>query len=135
MSQPSIAIAMLIAVASHEGAHYLVARWLGVKTNGFRVNWRGIGLARDSGSPIQNFAITLAGPLANFLLTGTVFLAPWFGHLAIIIALVNFYIGGFNLLPFPGSDGMRALALLGYRKQSVEFGDTVATQIGDHNYR
>jgi membrane-associated protease RseP (regulator of RpoE activity) len=106
------AVATLLAVVSHECAHYLVARWLGVKTYGFRFNWRGVGLARDFGSPVENLAITLAGPFANFILVGAVLFARWLGPLAFCIALVNFVIGGFNLLPIPRSDGMRALALL-----------------------
>jgi Zn-dependent protease len=62
---------------------------------------------------VQNLSITLAGPLANFVFMGAIFFTLWLGELAIWLTLVNFVIGGFNLLPIPGSDGNRALALLG----------------------
>jgi Zn-dependent protease len=128
-----ISLATLLAFASHEGGHYLTARWLGVKTYGFRINPRGIGLARDFGAPIQNLAITIAGPLANFMLMGAIFFTPWLGVLAVWVTLVNFVIGGFNLLPLPGSDGMRALALLRHGRYVPKLGDTVLAQTQGSN--
>jgi Zn-dependent protease len=78
-----ISLATLLAFASHEGGHYLTARWLGV-------------------------------------------LAVW-------VTLVNFVIGGFNLLPLPGSDGMRALALLRHGRYVPKLGDTVLAQTQGSN--
>ncbi|HEY5177577.1 MAG TPA: M50 family metallopeptidase [Terriglobales bacterium] len=112
MSLLFVAVATLLAFAGHECGHYLTARWLGVQTYGFRFTRKGVGLAREFGSPVQNLSITIAGPLANFVLMGAIFFTPWLGLLAIWITLVNFIVGGFNLLPITGSDGMRALALL-----------------------
>ena len=42
-----IVAAAPLAIAAHECGHYVTARCLGVKTYGFRINWRGVGLARD----------------------------------------------------------------------------------------
>ena len=123
--------ATLLATAGHEAGHYVAARCLGVRTYGFRLNLKGIGLARDFGSPIQNLAITLAGPMANFLLMGVILLTPWLGVLAVWATFVNFVIGAFNLLPVPGSDGMRALSLLRDSRRNLHDTMVAAGPIND----
>lgn len=106
-------VAAIIAVALHEGSHALCAWLLGVRVKRMGINWRGPYLVRESGSEVQNLAITFAGPAMNLLLTGSIFLTPWLGLGCIRFAFVNFVLGFSNLLPlFPGCDGHRALRLL-----------------------
>lgn len=105
-------LSFIIGILVHEVAHLLCAQWLGVHVKQFGVSWRGVYLVRDSGTDVQNLAITLAGPMSNLLLSSTFLLAPWLGIHAIVFAMVNFGLGASNLLPLPSLDGSRALALL-----------------------
>ncbi len=116
MIQLYILLATVLALIVHEGGHYFKARSLGVKTYGFRLTLRGIGLARDFGTPVQNLAITYAGPLANFFLMGALFLVPWLGVLAVWITVVSFSMGIYNLLPLPGLGHFESTSTASQRK-------------------
>jgi len=105
-------LSTLAAAVLHESAHIMCASMLGVKVKRVGINWRGLYIARDSGVPLQNLAISLAGPMANLACTGLIFLAGWVGTWVISFALVSLLLRIYNLLPLPNTDGRRALALL-----------------------
>ncbi len=103
----------IAAAALHEGAHALTARSLGVPIKRLGIGILGPYLVRESGTDLQNLAISVAGPLANLLFVGVfVALAPELHHTAGWFALANFTLGVYNLLPIPASDGRRVLKLL-----------------------
>jgi len=102
----------LLACILHESAHIIVATYLGVRVKKVGVTWKGIYIIRESGNPLQNLAITLAGPFTNLLSVGVVGLERYLGEGAFVFAFLSLLIGIFNLLPIPGSDGKRALGLL-----------------------
>lgn len=101
-----------IAVVLHESAHFVLARLLGVRVKRCGVSWRGFYIVREPGTPLQNVVISGAGPLANLISTGTIFLIPYLGTAAITFVLISLLLGISNLLPIPGSDGHRILVLL-----------------------
>jgi Zn-dependent protease len=96
----------ILAVGLHELAHVAAASAIGVRVYQVGMSWRGPFIRRDPGTTGQNLAITLAGPGINLLL------ALVWRHINPGFALNNFVLGICNLLPFPSSDGLRALSLL-----------------------
>jgi Zn-dependent protease len=95
-----------LAVISHELAHVIAAKVLRVRVYQIGISWRGPFIRRDPGTDIQNLAITLAGSVTNLLL------AFILHRTNPSLALNNLVLGICNLLPFPSSDGSRALSLL-----------------------
>jgi Zn-dependent protease len=96
----------ILAVGFHELAHIAAASALGVRVYQVGMSRRGPFIRREPGSTRQNLAITLAGPGVNLLLALTLHRTnPSF-------ALNNLVLGICNLLPFPSSDGSRALSLI-----------------------
>ena len=106
--------AIITATALHEAGHFACARWLGVRVKRAGIDWRrgGVYLVREQGSDTQNLAISLAGPMANLLLSGSLLLVHWLGPFVVYFALVNFLLGVVNLVPFPRSDGHRVVSIL-----------------------
>jgi Zn-dependent protease len=121
-----IIVWILLAVALHEGAHAATALALGVRVYGVSIfglmlqhggnpekltklrHSLGVGCIRDAGLPRQNALISLAGPMANLLTAYacvTLHRGAWLWFASVVI-------GGVNLLPIPGSDGLRAMKLL-----------------------
>ncbi len=100
------------AAIFHEAGHVTCARLLGLKVRRLGLNWHGPYVVREQGDPLQNLAVSLAGPLMNLLLAGSMALAPWLGVPAVIFGLYNLVLGVYNLLPIPCSDGRRILNLL-----------------------
>jgi stage IV sporulation protein FB len=96
----------------HELGHVLCARSLGLKIRRVGINWRGPYIVREQGNPLQNLAVSLAGPLMNLILAGTMILAPWLGTQAVVFGLYNMVLGLYNILPVPCSDGRRIMKLL-----------------------
>ena len=94
------------AVLLHEMSHIIAARAQGLRIRRLGISWKGPYIVRQAGSWQQNLRVCLAGPLVNLVLA----LAFW--HVAPGFALCNIVLGGFNLLPIPGSDGHRAWQLL-----------------------
>jgi Zn-dependent protease len=95
-----------ISLVVHEMAHLLAAWSIGVPVHQIGITWKGPFIRRDSGTTGQNLAITLAGPSSNLLLAITLHrISPGF-------ALTNLVLGTCNFLPFPSSDGLRALRLV-----------------------
>jgi hypothetical protein len=96
----------LIAIVGHELAHILMATALSVRIKRIGLSWAGPYIVRDTGSLKQNLAITLSGCVFN------IGMAVCLMHVWAAAAFVNMVLGVYNLLPIPGSDGKRALALL-----------------------
>lgn len=92
----------ILAMVLHEFGHIGAAMVLGVRVKALRAHWKGFYIVREPGTPLQNFAIALAGPAVNILL-----LAAW--RLSWQIFLANLCCGLVNLLPIRGADGERAL--------------------------
>jgi Zn-dependent protease len=99
---------LLVAAMLHECGHYLCARFVGVRVK----KWRAVYMVRESGTPAQNLAISVCGPMTNFVLAGSIMLTPWLHLYAIAFCLANWCVGFFNVLPIRYSDGSRIAALL-----------------------
>jgi Zn-dependent protease len=96
----------ILAIGLHELAHLAAARAIGVRIYQVGISRRGPFVRRDPGSAWQNLMITLAGPSINLL--GALLLC----RISSGFALSNLVLGITNLIPFPSSDGSRALSLL-----------------------
>lgn len=103
----NILLAILAAIAIHESAHALTAWTLGVRITRLGIDWRGVYIVREPGRPWQNATISLAGPLAN-LLTAYITLRVGSGCW---LCFMSLGLGIYNLLPIPGSDGLRVAKL------------------------
>jgi Zn-dependent protease len=98
----------IVAIVLHELSHVVMAVTLGVKVKRVGLSWRGPYVVRECGTPAENVAISLAGPVANLL---TVFACLLAGR-GVELCLASLVLGVFNLLPVPSSDGLRAARLL-----------------------
>jgi Zn-dependent protease len=96
----------IVVVGLHEMAHIAMASSLGVRVHQVGLSWKGPFIRRAPGTDAQNLAITLAGPVINLLL------ALVFSRIYPGFALNNLVLGIINSLPFPSSDGSRALRLI-----------------------
>jgi len=105
-----IAVSLLI----HEIAHTLAARMFGVRVHGIGLKLVGAYTHRKYASkPLHDVVIAAAGPLSNLMLTFGLFFIPEIGiRLAAWLAVWNFGIALFNLIPLPGTDGYRILATI-----------------------
>jgi Zn-dependent protease len=111
------------AVVLHELSHVAMARMQGLKVKRAGVTWKGPYIVREAGTPQQNLRVCLAGPAANLLLAFVC------SHFAPVFAFCNLVLGVYNLLPVPGSDGLRAWRLLPMRLNArVQPGAKVAAQ-------
>lgn len=95
----------LLAMVLHEIGHICVAQGLGLKVKDVGICWKGMYTVRESGPPEVNLQVALAGPLTNLALVALWPAAP-------ILGLANLVCGVCNLLPIPGSDGLRVLRCL-----------------------
>jgi Zn-dependent protease len=99
--------AIVIAIVSHEAGHAAAAQAVGLEWRPFaRLPWK-IGVAVVAPAtgirPRDDLFIALAGPSASALLAALTFqVAPWLSLFSALVAVLN-------LVPLPGSDGMRAL--------------------------
>ena len=129
---------LFVSVLAHELAHALMARAEGLGTGHITLYMFG-GLASLNGQPAEpssEFKIAVVGPAASFLIGGVFFLAVELfvhgtphravGQVLRHLGLVNWFLGGFNILPGLPLDGGRVLraALWRYNKNF-----RVATQI------
>ena len=103
-----LAISLVLAAMLHECGHYLCAQFVGVRVK----KWRAVYMVRESGTPAQNLAISVCGPMTNFVLAGAIMLTPWLHIYAVAFCLANWCVGFFNVLPIRYSDGCRIAALL-----------------------
>ncbi len=97
------------AIVLHEVAHVVAARCLGVKVKRVGLSWRGAYIVRERGSDWQNIVISLAGPLANLALA---YVSLYVVHHGAVFCAANILMGSINLLPLPGTDGLRAYRLM-----------------------
>ena len=100
------------AAFCHELGHLMCARSLRLKIRRLGMNWRGPYIIREQGNPLQNLAVSIAGPLMNLTLAGAMVLGPWLGTGAVMFGLYNLVLGLYNLLPVSYSDGRRIVNLL-----------------------
>lgn len=105
-------LASLLVLALHEGAHFLVARKRGFVPTGFTLTPFGATMAFDSGlSDADEFAVALAGPLANLVLCPLLVTLWWFFPATYPYTLSlfrsSFALALFNLLPTYPFDGGR----------------------------
>ena len=120
-------VLLFISVLVHELAHATMARAEGLGTGNITLYMFG-GLASLNGQPAQpssEFKIAVVGPAASFLIGTIFFLAipPLVGgttHRAVgqvlrHLGLVNWFLGGFNILPGLPLDGGRVLRALLWR--------------------
>ncbi len=103
---------ILVAALCHEAGHVICAHSLGLKIRRLGINWRGPYIVRERGDRLQNLAVSIAGPLVNLVLAGSMVLGPWVGTRAVLFGLYSLMLGLYNLLPIPGSDGRRIVNLL-----------------------
>ncbi len=92
----------LLALVLHELGHALAATIVGVRVKGIGLDWKGLYLRREAGTPAKNLIISAAGPLTNILLVTFWAWWPMFG-------LANACYALFNMLPLPGADGERVM--------------------------
>lgn len=102
-------------VLIHELGHYVVAKKLGYKLNGFYLAPYGVALNYKDGKflPYDEVKIALAGPIANltlsFCLVGLWWLFPSVYSFTYQIAYFSLFLALFNLLPAYPLDGGRVL--------------------------
>jgi len=102
----------LFSMLLHEAGHVAAALFFGITVR--RMGWsrKGMYIVRESGPPVANLMVTLAGPFANLLMA-----CAW--PVSRPFAVINLIFGLTNLLPITGSDGARAILLLtGLRRQA-----------------
>ncbi len=115
-------------VLLHEGAHVLAAAAYGMKAHSITLYPFG-GIAKVGMDPLDEFSeffIAIAGPALNLLIVGLLFPFALF-EVPILyeLALVNFVMAFFNMLPMYPMDGGRVFRALLSRK----FGRSRATKI------
>jgi membrane-associated protease RseP (regulator of RpoE activity) len=104
--------ALLLAIAIHESGHYFAAKFLGVRTWGLYVGWRGVGVRLDNSiakDPQRWLEIAATGPLANVVAIVALVWLQIHGHTT-PVAFVLWQIGVF--LSSMASDGVRVGKLL-----------------------
>ena len=100
-------ILLLVGLAAHEAAHAFLAWIHGVRVYSAGVCFKGPFILRDRAKEnLAEVTIALAGPAASFVFGVLLFVFPqtgfhWAGACNLLIAVTN-------LLPLPGSDGLRA---------------------------
>lgn len=93
----------LSAMVLHEFGHVVTSLMVGIRVKSIGLCMKGMYIVRDSGSPMKNMLISLAGPLTN---VGLILI--FWGHSPKFV-LANFCLAICNLAPVKGSDGDRAL--------------------------
>jgi len=106
-------------VLLHEGAHVLAAAAYGMKAESITLYPFG-GIARVAIDPLDEFSeffISIAGPALNLLIAGLLFPFVLFEVPVLYeLALVNFIMAFFNMLPMYPMDGGRVFRALLSRK-------------------
>jgi Zn-dependent protease len=96
----------LLAMVLHEVGHLAASFAVGLRVKDIGLSMKGLYIVRESGTPLKNLLVTLAGPLANICLL----LISW--KAADAFTLANMCVAICNLAPIKGSDGDRALDCL-----------------------
>lgn len=91
----------LMHIVIHEIGHVVAAYAAGSKVKKIGFSRKGLYIVRSpAATPLLNALVSFGGPAIN-IMTGLLFLAYYVPH-----APLPMYIGFFNLLPFPESDGV-----------------------------
>jgi Zn-dependent protease len=98
---PAFWVSLILSLLLHESAHVLMVYLTGVRVKHIGLSWQGPYVVRETGTPLQNTFISLAGPDINLLMC----VLCW--HLSRTFTLVNGFLALINLLPVPLSDGLR----------------------------
>ena len=115
-----LALPTLFAIFIHETAHLFTMWALDCAPKQIRLIPASVQIVSDfSAGYNRDIAVSVMGPLSNFLLFGCLYL----NHLrygnqgSLVYALLNLIIGVFNLLPVTGLDGGRILYSLLAKRQ------------------
>lgn len=97
----------LLAVAVHESGHLLCMRWVQIPVNEMRFGLFDIKIVRGKHRGYwQELAVALAGPAANLICAGLLYLVPaWHG----VAVWANLLLALFNLMPVTSLDGGQAV--------------------------
>jgi len=115
------ALLLFVSVFLHELSHALVAREHGVPVSGIRLHvFGGVSeLEAEPPTPRAELMIAAIGPLTSFVIAGLCYGLgraldgpPWVAALTGYLAVVNFIVGVFNLVPGFPLDGGRVLRAL-----------------------
>jgi len=115
------ALLLFVSVFLHELSHALVAREHGVPVSGIRLHvFGGVSeLEAEPPTPRAELMIAAIGPLTSFVIAGLCYGLgralegpPWVAALTGYLAVVNFIVGIFNLVPGFPLDGGRVLRAL-----------------------
>ena len=96
----------LSAMVLHEFGHVVTSLMVGIRVKSIGLCMKGMYIVRESGSPMKNMLISLAGPLTNVAL-----ILIFWGHSPKFV-MANVCLAVCNLVPIKGSDGDRALSCL-----------------------
>lgn len=139
-----VAIALFSSVLAHELGHSFAAMQQGIEVKSITLFLFG-GLAtldRESETPLQAFLIAIAGPLVSILIFGiltiigaNISLAAPLMFMLSLLALINLYLGLFNLipgLPLDGGNILKALVwqITGNTNKGVIFASRVGQAFG-----
>jgi Zn-dependent protease len=138
------AVSSLLFFASvlvHELSHCLVARRFGIRARSITLNFFGgqSWLSRQALRPFEEFAYSIAGPLANLAIAGLGLAvaavaggdAEVVGSIATQVGYINLILAVFNLVPGAPLDGGRVLRAAVWRLTgSYEKGTLVASIAG-----
>jgi Zn-dependent protease len=110
-----VAILVIFSVILHEFAHAIVAKMFGIKIVGAGISWWGAyvepqGDLKDY-PPMAGALISLAGPVTNAILASIAALFVYLWPETLVentvqyLALINFRLAIYNMLPVAGLDG------------------------------
>ena len=82
LTSPVFWASLVASLVLHESAHLAMAYLTGVRVKHIGLSWKGPYIVRESGTPIQNTFISLAGPGINLALCllfwhGACCFSPW----------------------------------------------------------
>jgi Zn-dependent protease len=138
------AAGLFLSIIFHEFSHSLVARRSGMSMKGITLFIFG-GVAEMSEEPPgarEEFWMALAGPVSSFIAAGVFYgfeyignVVGWPVHITAVVgylALINFILAVFNLIPAYPLDGGRILrSILWGWKKNVRWATRVSSQIGE----
>lgn len=111
----------------HEAGHIICLILLGEKPKLIELSFYGVKLERKTGSTqsTEEIAVYASGPLANFILSGVIFML---GHTDGIktAAIISLCVGVFNLLPCQPLDGGNLLHIFLARLMSEEKSERIS---------
>lgn len=109
----------LVGLLLHEAAHAATAVSLGLRVKRFGMNWRGPYTVRETGAPLTNALVIIAGPFINIMLA----VLTW--QYSVPFALANLALGLTNLFPTRNSDGAKFAREIGLARQAYLRGSTI----------